>query len=446
MKHILIVGLVLTSFISLAQEQLAFEDAVLIALKENIDLKNSRNDLYTFKSQKTTDQMAFLPDLNLSAQGGQTQGQQINQVTGQGANVTNDTFFGSVSSNIGIFQGNARIQSLRESSYRLASMESMVSRTTQDVIYNTAIQFLQVLLDQELKTIAEQNLVAQQLILAEIAGFVEAGSRAEADKYTQEADVKSFELLVVQASNRLLNDKAALSQLLQLDPSIEFEVVNPGWDVTSVDPTAYNLDNLYEIAIENRADLDQFKNTELADRQNVKGALSGYLPTVSVGVSYSSQYSNPNIDTLSIPTFGEQFGSLNPQLQYGFMVNIPIFDRLTTRNSRVRAKMRYANSMNNTLFLQKSIKIEVKRAYLNFIDVAQGYVVSLAQADAAKLAFDTQNESYNVGIATQVERSNANQTYVNALADLAQTRYRLLFQSIMLDYAIGVLTIEGINN
>jgi len=446
MKHILVVALVLTSLISVAQQQqLTFEDAVTIALVENIQLKNSRNDLYTFKSQKTTDQMAFLPDLNISAQGGQTQGQQINQVTGQGANVTNDSFFGSVSSNIGIFQGNSRIQALKESSYRLASQESFVARTTQDVIYNTAILFLQVLLDQELKSIAEQNLVVQQVILEEITGFVEAGSRAEADKYTQEADVKSFELLVIQADNRLLNDKAALSQLLQLDPSIEFEVINPGWDILGIDPTGFNLDSLYRKAIDNRADLDQFKNTELADRHGVKRALSGYLPSVTVGANYSSQYSNPNIDTLEIPNFGEQFGSLNPQLQYGFRVNIPIFNRLMTRNARISAKMRYENSVNSTNNLEKSIKIEVKRAYLNFMDVAQGYTVSTAQADAAKLAFDTQNESYNVGIATQVERSNANQTYVNSLADLAQIRYRLLFQSVMLDYATGVLTVEGIN-
>ena len=108
--------------------------------------------------------------------------------------------------------------------------------------------------------------------------------------------------------------------------------------------------------------------------------------------------------------------------------------------------MRYQNSTNNRINLEKSIKIEVKRAYLNYLDVARGYEVSKAQLDAAKLAYDTQEESYKVGIATQVERSNANQTYVTAQADLAQITYRLLFQSIMLDYATGILTVAGIDN
>ena len=442
---LMILGLLSAVSLSAQNKNLTFSDAVTIGLAENVSLKNSYNDLYAIKTQKTTDQMAFMPDLNIGASGGQTKGQQINQVTGQGFNSTNDAFFGNINTNLGLYRGNQRIHALKESKYRLASQESFVARSTQDVIYNVAIQYLQVLLDQELKRIAEQNLAAQNLILQEIDGFVHAGSRAESDRYTQAADVKNFELLVIQADNRLQNDKATLAQLLQLDPSQDFDVVNPGWDITNNNPDNYIVDSLYNIAIQNRADLKQFKYNEMAELHVSKGSFSGYLPSISLGANYSSQYSNPNIDSLNIPSFNEQFTSLNPQLQYGFQVTIPIFDRLVTRNNRISAKMRYANSTNNRINLEKSIKIEVKRAYLNYMDVARGYEVSKAQLDAAKLAYDTQQESYNVGIATQVERSNANQTYINAQADLAQVTYRLLFQSIMLDYATGVLTVVGLN-
>jgi len=442
---LMILGLLSAVSLSAQNRNLTFSDAVTIGLAENVNLKNSYNILYANKAQKTTDQMAFLPNLSIGASGGQTKGQQINQVTGQGFNSTNDAFFGNVNSSLGLYQGNARINALKESKFRLASQEAFVTRSTQDVIYDVAIQFLQVLLDQELKIIAEKNLEAQELILQEINGFVQAGSRPESDRYTQEADVKNFELLVIQAENRLLNDKAALAQLLQLDPSQDFDVVNPGWDILNSNPDNYILDSLFNTAIQNRADLKQFKYNEMADLHVAKGAFSGYLPSISLGANYSSQYSNPNVDSLNIPSFNEQFTSLNPQFQYGFQLTIPIFDRLVTRNNRINAKMRHENSTNNRINLEKSIKIEVKRAYLNYIDVARGYEVSKAQLDAAKLAYDTQEESYNVGIATQVERSNANQTYVTAQADLAQVTYRLLFQSIMLDYATGVLTVVGLN-
>ena len=185
MKKYFALGLILVVSTTYAQEQLTFEQAVTIGLAENVNLKNSRNNLYSSKSQKTTAQMAFLPNLNLSASGGQTKGQQINQVTGQGFNSTNDAFFGSLNTNVGLFQGNARINSLKETKFRLASQEAFVSRTQQDVVYDVSIQFLQVLLDQELQKIAEQNLESQLLILRQITGFVEAGSRPEADRYTQ---------------------------------------------------------------------------------------------------------------------------------------------------------------------------------------------------------------------------------------------------------------------
>ena len=438
--------ILLIGFGANAQQDLSFEQAVSIGLAENVDLKNSRNNLYAIKTQKTTNQMAFLPNLNLSANGGQVRGQQINQVTGEGFNSTNDTFFGNLGTNLGIYQGNSRIHALKESNYRLASQEAFVDRTKQDVVYDVAINFLQVLLDQELLRIAEQNLEAQRVVLEQIEGFVEAGSRAEADRYTQEADVNNLELLVIRAQNTLVNDQAILAQLLQFDPSIDFDVVDPGWDVNAVKPEDYVLDSLYTLALKHRGDLQQFKYNELANLHVSKGALAGYLPSVSVGANYSSQYTNPNIDSLQIPSFSEQFTELNPQLQIGFRVLIPIFDRFVTRNQRVTAKMNYQNSINNRINLEKTIKLDVKRAYLNFIDVARGYEVAKTRLEAAQLAYETQEESYNVGIATQVERTEANRSYVAAQADLAQAKYRLLFQSIILDYATGVLAVENLNN
>ena len=88
----------------------------------------------------------------------------------------------------------------------------------------------------------------------------------------------------------------------------------------------------------------------------------------------------------------------------------------------------------------------MQNAYNNFTDVKAGYAVSLAQHEASKLAYETQQESYNVGLATQVELAIANEAYIGAQANLAQTGYRLLFQKILLDYATGVLTQESIDN
>jgi outer membrane protein TolC len=38
-----------------------------------------------------------------------------------------------------------------------------------------------------------------------------------------------------------------------------------------------------------------------------------------------------------------------------------------------------------------------------------------------------------------VDFANANRTYIQAQTDMAQAKYRFIFQKIMLDYAIGTL-------
>ena len=131
---------------------------------------------------------------------------------------------------------------------------------------------------------------------------------------------------------------------------------------------------------------------------------------------------------------------------YGLNLTIPIWDRLQTKTNRVFSKVAYENSQNELENAEKTVQIEVQTAYNNFNDVKAGYTVSLAQFDASKIAYETQLESYQVGLATQVELAVASAQFVNAQSNLAQTGYRLLFQKILLDYAVGTLTLDSINN
>jgi outer membrane protein TolC len=88
-------------------------------------------------------------------------------------------------------------------------------------------------------------------------------------------------------------------------------------------------------------------------------------------------------------------------LSYGLNLTIPIFDRLQTRTNRVAGKVIYQNAIltrDNTL---KSIKIDVQRTFKNYATAIESYQASLIQYDAAQLAFETQQESYKLGISAQ---------------------------------------------
>jgi outer membrane protein len=441
---LIIFGLFPVLALSAQNRDLTFSDAVNIGLNDNAFMKNTRNNLRAYKTDKSAQISSFTPNLGITSGISQTSGPQNDPVEGR-INTTTSSFGASIGSSLVIYNGNNRINSLKSSSYRLEGQELFIKRTEQDVINLVAMQFLQVLLDQELLKISEQNLITQERTLAEISGFVEAGSRPEVDMYRQDADVKSFELLVIQAKNTLTNDKAALAQTLQLDISQDFVVVRPDWNIDQIRVMILNLEELYNTALLARADYKRGSTTENAALYDFKRSFNGYLPVLSAFVTYGSTYFDPNDPNQNTDPFLTQIENRR-STSYGLNITIPIWDRLQSKNQRVFNKVTYENATNDLENLEKTIKIEVQTAYNNFNDVKAGYAVSLAQYDAAKLAYETQQESYSVGLATQVELAIANASFVSAQSNLAQTGYRLLFQKILLNYATGELTAEGINN
>jgi outer membrane protein len=441
---LLAIGLLSAITLSAQNNELTFSDAVTIGLSDNVVMKNTRNSLRSFKTDKAFQIMSFTPNLGISSGASQTSGPQVDPEKGL-INATTSNFRATIGSNLVLYSGNNRIHALKSSAYQLQGQELLIKRTEQDIINFVALQFLQVLLDQELLVISEQNLVTQQRTLAEINGFVEAGSRPEVDKYRQDADVKRFELLVIQAKNNLSNDKADLAQLLQLDPANDFVVVRPDWNIDLIRLQEYNLAELYTTALSSRADYQRLEAVENASFHNFKGSFNGYVPFLSAFAQFGSTYFNDNDDSTPTDSFTDQLSDRR-STSYGLNLTIPLWDRLQTRNNRVFNKVNYENSVNDVENLKITVKIEVQNAHNNFTDVKAGYAVSLAQHEAAKLAYETQQESYNVGLATQVELAIANEAYIGAQANLAQTGYRLLFQKILLDYATGVLTQESIDN
>ncbi|MFY7918069.1 MAG: TolC family protein, partial [Chryseotalea sp.] len=104
----------------------------------------------------------------------------------------------------------------------------------------------------------------------------------------------------------------------------------------------------------------------------------------------------------------------------------------------------YQNAILTRDNLEKSIKIDVQRSYRNFATAIESYKSSLVQFEAAELAQRTQQESFDLGVSAQVALAQANQTFIQAAASKAQAEFTLLFQKILLDYALGTLKVEDI--
>ena len=104
--------------------------------------------------------------------------------------------------------------------------------------------------------------------------------------------------------------------------------------------------------------------------------------------------------------------------------------------------MNYQNATLNTQNLDLTVKSDVLRAHQGFQDAMLNYQASQAQLDAASLSFSLQKESFELGASDFVAYTLANRDYLNAQSTFAQAKYTLMFQEVLLKYAIGTLNFD----
>ncbi|MBT1702281.1 TolC family protein [Chryseosolibacter indicus] len=426
---------------------LTFKDAVRVALQNNATLITQRNNLLQTKVNKTYRLAQLGPQASITASLYQSNGNRFIQQEAKVVNATVNGLQAQLSVNQPIFNGLNILSTARQASSQLDAQLEQVNRSAQDVINTVSTQFLQVLLDQELLKIAHENLVLQQKQFELIKEQVAVGSRSPVDEYNQQAQVSTAEVRVVQAELTLTNDKVLLFQSLMVDPTIKTRIEEPLWDVNAIALDNLNLDQLLEAANQHRSDLKSARDLERASKFGVHASKGNYFPSLYAFYNNGSAYNQVKGADKSDPSyrnFHDQFVTDNRSNSFGLSLNIPIFTGFQNRYFYIQSKVTYENNKLLTKSREITVKSDVLRAYENFESVKKGYSASLTGLEASKMALDLEQERYNLGITSFVDFATANRTYVQAQTDMAQAKYRFLFQKILLDYAVGTLKVDDI--
>lgn len=442
-----------------AQRLVTFEDAIRLALKNSLLLNTERNNLELAQAQKLSGIASLGPNVSANVSVSQFNGNSFNQQLGRAVNGVRDNVSGSIGANILVFNGFSSFNYMRASNEQLDAQTYMVQRTTQDVMNTVATQYLQVLLDIEMLTIAKQNHEAQLKLLEQVKEQFNVGAKSKVDEYNQDALTKGAEYRAVLAQVKLDNDKAMLAQTLMMDANEPFEVQKPSMEPGLIRNNEMNIDSLITQAKSHRPDYLRAAKLERAAQFQARGSLGNMLPSLvaiaNIGTSYNFQHDVPRrvfdqdtgteIDNPDYPRpFTEQMRTNNYYKQFGAQLSIPIFNGFSNRTTYIRNRVAFRN----TQLLHTNLDIQLKNDVLRSVRIFEGsrkaYVVSIDQLVAAENAFSFESERYKLGVTNFVDYTNANRTLVQAQTDKAQAEYTLVFQKILVDYAIGTLRPEDI--
>lgn len=444
---IVVVCLVLmNSFEAMAQAVqapvvLSFKDAVKLGMQNNLTLTQQKNQLAYTQVNKTSTLLQLGPSVQANWDLYRNDGNSFNQNEGKVVNGVIDYVGGSVGASMPVFTGFGMLNQHRAASNANDAQLHQVVRSTQDVMRDVSNQFLACLLDRELIKVAEENVHTQEATYEQISEEARLGVKAEADMVNQEYLLRNAELLLLRAQNTFKNDKATLAVTIGTDPAT-FDVGEVDWDINALIQDSTSLDEMYRVAVDRRSDLKQASAAERSFQFGYAATRGRWFPNIYANVQYGSRYNYVQGDDNR--SFHDQFYNDNTQLSYGFSIGIPIWNGLLTRTQAAQTKMLYRNSTIRRKNTEVVVKSDVLLAYQNFADARTNYRTSQLQVRSAELAYRMEKERYDLGISNIVQLSTVNQTYVKAQGDFESARFNLMFQRILIDYAIGTLQMEDI--
>jgi outer membrane protein len=441
---ILMTALCLSSASGYAQKQtIDLRKAIELALENNLNIKQAENALDREGSSVTTAMMAFAPSLFSSMNLNRSTGLQFNQLTGSLTESTVKTVSGNVNLNLTLFSGFRNINSLRAANQSYLSQEQRVKRARELVIFNTAAAYLQILLDSKLLEIARNNLEAQQRQLDQIKAQVQVGARPQIDEFNQESLVATTELQLIQRENALNLDRIRLLRQLQVDPLKEYEFVIPTVaDEKVIVQAPPSLADLLNKAYANRTDLKSLESLIDASYFNMRTAQGAYAPTVTLSANVGSNYNDQRRSILDREpiSFADQFLNENINKGVGLSIQLPIFQRWNRVNSVQQNRIAYKNSQLDYENQRLQVMQEVQQAYNDFVNFSKQVESTRKAYIAAQRAQETEAERYKVGATTLIELTRANASYIEATANKANAVYNYIFQELLMDYFIGMVS------
>ncbi len=427
-------------------KQWTLEECIAHALDNNIQIK--QQEIMTEYQQSSLGQskLNLLPSLNGSANHYYSFGRSYDRTSNtytQGKTVQSDNF--SLGTDLSLFNGLVNYNTIKKNQYVLLASEQDLAGFRDNISLNVALAYLQILLNNELvSTIASQvDLTKQQI--DHTKKLVDAGSLARGNLLDIEAQAAREELQMITLQNQLAISVLTLAQLLELPSVDSFAVEIPAIALETVTFKG-NPDSIYSVAEQIRPEIRSAEFNLKGAEYDLAIAKGGRSPQLSVGVSWSTAYSDNRIDlvTLQRYDFGTQL-DINRNSAVGFSLNIPILNGWMV-NTRIRnSKLGIQNSQYELENTKKQLYKNIQQAYTDAEGALKRYYSSQKAVASMEEAFRYAEQKLSVGMVTAVDYNQSKTQLLNAQSELAQAKYEYIFKTKVLDFYRGIpLTLQHI--
>lgn len=430
---------VLSAGSAMAQKQWDLKQCIEYAIEHNLTIKQQEAAKDESAVDLNTAKWSRLPNLSGSASHSFNFGRSLQMDnTYQQLNTQNTGL--NLNTSIPLFTGMQIPNQIALSKLNLKAAVEDLNKAKEDISIQVTSAYLQVLFNEELAKVAHEQVALSEEMLKQKTAFFKVGKASEAELYEAKSRAAQDQLSAVQADNEYRLALLDLSQLLELPTPEGFSIVSPSIDEDKDFSILTSPADIYSEALLIKPSIKAAQYRVEGAQKSIRIAQSGYYPQLSLGAGIATSYYNVS---------GRENGNFGAQLrdnfsQYiGLSLNIPIFNRFSTRNQVRKARIQQTTLSWQLEDAKKALYKEIQQAYYNAVNAESKFESSRTADEAAKASFNLMKEKYANGKATSTEFNEARTNWLKAVSDRIQAKYDYLFRTKILDFYKGVpLTLE----
>jgi TolC family type I secretion outer membrane protein len=423
---------------------LKLEEAIQIALQKNLQLQAARKGVSATSWGVKNAYTQFLPTVNLNFQYSRLDAGTVDRANifvdvgralvkqyapNEDPNqirpaAWRDSYGPSFSITQPIFTGGALRANLNVAQAEDMTAQANLANTEQEVVYNTQRAYFEVLKAHELLAVAKDNLQTAEEHLNSARKQVEAGLRSRTEILRWEVQKANAESFLVRAENALAIARPALNQVLGLDMTADYTVL-PVEDVGVQIPAT--IEEQTALALRRHPALRIAEaNVDLAGAQ-VQVARSNFMPKVGLAYNYSWEANN----TLKLDSY--------KTWSFGIVAQFPIFNGFRDFTTLQQANATKKQAQDLQTDFERGLRLQVMQASLNLEAAKKQLVLTEKAREQAEENFRVVKNSYEVGLASNLDFLDAQNAQNQARWDHVNARYDHLLAKTALAQAMGVL-------
>ncbi|MEQ1940766.1 TolC family outer membrane protein [Mesorhizobium sp. CN5-321] len=330
-----------------------------------------------------------------------------------------------------IFDGFQTRNNVAAAEAQVQASNENLRNTEQNILYNAAAAYMDVIRDRQIAVLTEQNLKAMTEQVRAARSRLEVGEGTRTDVAQTEAQRSSAIAQLSAARAQALASAATYRQIVGDDPG-KLKAASP---LTKLLPR--NIDSAFALAANEHPAILATEHAVDAAAFNVKSAEGALLPQLSASAGVSRSYKDSNL-----PGVGNDSSDYSNSASVGATLTIPLY-----QGGRVSAQVR----QNKESLSQARIEVDVSRdqvrqavasAWSQYTAARESVDANRALVSAAQLALDGVIEERNVGQRTTLDVLNAQNDVTTAKINLASSEHDVVVASYAIVLAIGHLSVD----